>query len=113
MGEKLKSLSALEVPGAGAYNPDASPTKKKDPSFYMGIKLKPSLDKLNVPGPGTYKNNLERMRQSAPSFGFGTSKRPGIKKSDVPGPGDYKLPRKISNAPDFALPGKTDEQKFI
>lgn len=31
MGEKLKSLSNLNVPGAGTYQPDHSPTKNKNP----------------------------------------------------------------------------------
>ena len=63
MGEKLKSLSNLNTPGAGSYEPDHSPTKNQNPRFSMGIKLKNELSsKLNVPGPGTYVNKKEKMR---------------------------------------------------
>ena len=52
MGKKLKSLSSLNVPGAGTYQPDYSPSKTQMPRFSMGMKLKPELNKLKVPGPG-------------------------------------------------------------
>ena len=51
MGDKIKSLSSLNVPGAGTYAPDFSPTKTQSSRFSMGIKLK-DFNKLNVPGPG-------------------------------------------------------------
>ena len=78
----------------------------------MGIKLHPELQKLKVPGPGTYANKAQDLKASAPSFGFGTSKRQDLsdlKKSSTPGPGNYKLPRHLSNAPDFSLPGKSHD----
>ena len=76
MGEKLKSMSSLQTPGAGTYNPDTSPVRTQYPRFSMGAKLKNELCKLEVPGPGSYVNEAQRLRQSAPSYGFGTSKRP-------------------------------------
>lgn len=63
MGEKLKSLSSLNVPGAGTYNPDHSPAKTQNPKFSMGAKLKSEFSsKLNVPGPGSYVNDAQKMR---------------------------------------------------
>lgn len=75
----------------------------------MGIKLKPEINKLNVPGPGQYLNEKEKLKTAAPSYGFGSSKRPDIggnKKMITPGPGNYKVPVKIADAQDFALPNK-------
>ena len=112
MGQKLKNASQQNTPGSGAYSPDYTPVKNTLPRFSMGIKLHPELQKLKVPGPGAYANKAQNLKASAPSFGFGTSKRQDLsdlKKSSTPGPGNYKLPRHISNAPDFSLPGKTEE----
>jgi len=69
-----------------------------------------------VPGPGTYVNDSNKLKQAAPKFGFGSSKRPeigGSMKTITPGPGNYKVPSKISNVQDFAMPGRSQEHKFI
>jgi len=62
-----------------------------------------------MPGPGSYNSNLND-KNAAAKFGFGTSKRPGINgspsKTNVPGPGAYKVPVKISDAQNFAMPNK-------
>ena len=83
----------------------------------MGIKLKTDLSQsmVNVPGPGNYQNNAEAFKTKAPQFGFGSSKRPDISnpKFKTPGPGDYKLPSKIGNVADFAMPGRSAESKYI
>lgn len=116
MGKKLKSLSSLNVPGAGTYQPDYSPSKTQMPRFSMGMKLKPELNKLKVPGPGQYTNRGETLKTAAPSYGFGSSKRPDIgnnKHQQTPGPGGYKIPRALANVQDFAIAGRTDEQKFV
>ena len=117
MGCKLKSMTSLNSPGAGTYEPDFSQAKVKPPQFSMGIKLKIDFSStLKVPGPGTYVNEGEKLKQAAPKFGFGSSKRPeigGSTKLITPGPGKYKLPSKISNVPDFAMPGRSQEHKFI
>jgi hypothetical protein len=82
----------------------------------MGAKFKQTLDTTAiVPGPGTYVNSSEKLRASAPSFGFGTSKRPivGYTKLQVPGPGTYKLPAKLADCPDFAMPNRKAESKYV
>lgn len=111
MGIKLNEKTKLNVPGSGSYNPTHGLTRVKSVSFSMGLKLKGAFAKgrASVPGPGTYKQSETRMRSTAPSFGFGTSKRmeiTGPKVTHTPGPGDYKVPVKISNAQDFALPNR-------
>ena len=74
MGEKLRALSGMNVPGAGSYEPNHSPSHKMNPKFSMGIKLRDQFSStLKTPGPGTYVNKAEKLRQSAPSFGFGSS----------------------------------------
>jgi len=84
----------------------------------MGLKLKSDLIQsvTVVPGPGNYNNNAETFKTKAPQFGFGSSKRPDItgpKKLQTPGPGNYKLPSKIGNVADFAMPGRNAESKYV
>lgn len=68
-----------------------------------------------MPGPGAYVNSAEKLKQSSPSFGFGSSQRPvvGSTKLNVPGPGSYKLPSKIADVPDFAMPNRKMESKYV
>ena len=82
----------------------------------MGARLMSQKDTTAiVPGPGTYVNSATKLKQSAPSFGFGTSKRPelGSTKLNVPGPGSYKLPSKIQDMPNFALPNRKEDSKYV
>jgi hypothetical protein len=82
----------------------------------MGATLKSLKDSTHlVPGPGNYVNSAEKLKATAPSFGFGTSKRPdiGAKKDQVPGPGSYKLRSKIADVPEFAMPNRKPESKYV
>ena len=82
----------------------------------MGLKLKSEFNKLNVPGPGAYTNRGEMLKNKSPSFGFGSSKRPeigGNKKLITPGPGNYKLPRHLANVQEYAIHGRSEDQKFV
>ena len=105
------------VPGPGTHSPNNGPLKSKAPIYSMGSKLKSTLTRNEyVPGPGTYVNSAEKLKIAAPSFGFGTSQRPpigGNPKTTVPGPGSYKLPAKIGDVPDFAMPNRVAESKFV
>ena len=120
MGQKLTFDDTTKyihsVPGPGTHEPNSGPTKLKSPVFSMGAKFKQTLDTTAiVPGPGTYVNSSEKLRASAPSYGFGTSKRPvvGYTKLQVPGPGTYKLPAKLADCPDFAMPNRKAESKYV
>lgn len=104
------------VPGPGTHSPSGQVVKHHAPVYSMGSKLKSTLTRNEyVPGPGTYVNSAEKLKTAAPSFGFGTSKRPEIGKTKmvVPGPGSYKLPSKIADVPDFAMPNRKPESKFV
>lgn len=105
------------VPGPGTHSPTGVVGKSRAPVYSMGGKLKSSLTRNEyVPGPGQYVNSAERLKQSSPSFGFGTSQRPDIggkKNMQVPGPGAYKLPSKIADVPDFAMPNRQGESKYV
>jgi hypothetical protein len=82
----------------------------------MGTRLKSPLEKKDlVPGPGTYVNSAEKLKTAAPSYGFGTSKRPelGATKMKVPGPGAYKIPARIADVPDFAMPNRNADSKYV
>lgn len=104
------------VPGPGAHDPAFRPTKSKSPVYSMGATLTSQKDTTYlVPGPGSYVNSAEKLKCSSPSFGFGSSKRPalGATKMQVPGPGAYKLPAKIGDVPDFAMPNRKDGSKYV
>lgn len=82
----------------------------------MGIKLGSSLTQ-NIskgPGPGNYQSTLINKKK-APQFGFGSSTRETGKgnKLNVPGPGSYKLKSSIGDVPDYAIPGRSDAQKYV
>ena len=66
------------------------------------------------PGPGGYNVALQGKKQ-APSYGFGSSTSETGKKMNmqVPGPGAYRLKSSIGDVPDYAIPGRTDLQKYI
>jgi hypothetical protein len=100
------------TPGAGAYDPEYKNTVDKKPTYTMKGRYS-EAKRLNVPGPGTYQKSLVDKR-SAPSFGFGTSsQREPIKETLSPGPGGYKIPTMVAEMPQYAMPGRSDQYKYI
>ena len=67
-----------------------------------------------APGPGNYDISLKN-KKAAPNYGFGSSTREtGTKaKLAVPGPGAYKLRNSIGDVPDYAMPNRSPEHKYI
>ena len=117
VGVKLAPLKpAVNPPGAGAYEPSFSFSTRNLPSYSMKMKLGSSLTSSNgfVPGPGTYKNSLF-TKQAAPQYGFGSSTREtGMKtKLAVPGPGAYKLKSSIGDVPEYAMPNRDPNSKYV
>ncbi len=102
------------VPGAGAYDPSPQKVMKEMPSFSIKKRLGSSLATVSkVPGPGNYEVHLKN-KKDAPKFGFGSSTRDqGKKKSESPGPGAYKVNSAIGDVPAYAMPGRSDEFKYI
>ena len=82
----------------------------------MKIKLGSSLKSANVfvPGPGTYKASL-CTKQESPRYGFGSSTREtGMKaKLITPGPGTYKLKTSIGDVPEYAMPNRDPNSKYV
>ena len=70
--------------------------------------------KTLAPGPGNYEFNLKN-KKAAPNYGFGSSTREtGTKgKLAVPGPGAYKLRNSIGDVPDYAMPNRSPDHKYI
>jgi hypothetical protein len=70
--------------------------------------------KTLAPGPGNYDVSLKN-KKAAPNYGFGSSTREtGTKtKLVVPGPGAYKLRNSIGDVPDYAMPNRSPENKYI
>jgi len=108
------------LPGPGTHETAFYKTKYEAPRYSMGKKLDscltPKTTRTLVPGPGSYRNEAQKLKLSAPSFGFGTSKRPeigGNKKMLTPGPGAYKLPSKIADTPNYNMPNRSLESKFV
>lgn len=101
------------VPAPGAYDPSPEKTKKQLPSYSMKAKLGSSLLTNNkVPGPGNYEISLNN-KKAAPKFGFGSSVRAGVKNNNVPGPGAYRINSSIGDVPNYAMPNRKDEFKYI
>ena len=44
---------------------------------------------------------------------FGSSGRTQPKDKGTPGPGAYKVPVQVAWTPEYAIPGKSDEFKFV
>ena len=84
----------------------------------IGSEMKLPGDKTSVrevPGPGNY-NPKKRPTSAAPAYGFGSSTRASggkTTKDQTPGPGTYKLPAKIQDVPDYLLPGRAPEFKYV
>jgi hypothetical protein len=78
----------------------------------MKARFNTLTDKNPVPGPGTYDSDLKH-KKDAPRFGFGTSKRPDMVTGDTPGPGAYKVNVKVAETASFAIPGKSEEFKYV
>ena len=116
MGEKIKPLKGTtNVPGPQQYDPKHGTVKRQLPSFSMKAKLGSSFTTGTIgPGPSGYQVEYKGKKQ-APSYGFGSSTRDtGNKmKMQVPGPGAYRLKSSIGDVPDYAIPGRTDQQKYI
>ena len=116
MGEKIKPLKETTVvPGSGTYNPSMASTKTQMPSFSMKHKLGSSIGGTTLaPGPGNYAIQ-DNNKKTAPNYGFGTSTRAsGTKtKLNVPGPGAYKLRSSIGDVPDYAMPNRTADSKYV
>ena len=113
IGQRLPSAQDLRVPAPGTYEADQTAIKSANPRFSMGKKLEPYLQKMS-PGPGAYQQNSQNIKRKMPSYGFGSSSRPDpVPKLKTPGPGTYKLPAKLSNAPDFAMPNRIANSRFV
>lgn len=113
MGQKLDDgKDKMNVPGAGQYDPDYKAVTKNLPKYSMKARFNTLTDKMNVPGPGQYENHLKN-KKDAPKFGFGTSQRPKLTSNDSPGPGHYKINVKVAETAAFAIPGKSEEFKFV
>lgn len=112
-GQKLNDgQDKMRVPGAGAYNPDYKTITKSLPKYSMKQKIAPLSDKTGVPGPGAYESHLKH-KKDAPRFGFGSSIRPKMGANNSPGPGHYKVNVKVAETAVYAIPGKSDEFKYV
>ena len=67
-----------------------------------------------VPGPGNY-NPKKRPTSAAPAYGFGTGNRGHSKstKDLTPGPGAYRLPSRIQDVPQYLLPNRSQDFRYV
>ena len=118
MGQKLPPIRGTgPTPAPGSYDPSPERVMKSGPSFSMKSKLQ--SDKLRgfngTPGPGSYESNL-KDRIKGGNQGFGTSKRSNealAKYTGGPGPGSYKINYTVGDVPNYALPGRSDQYKYV
>jgi hypothetical protein len=120
MGIKLefddKKKYIYSLPGPGTHQPTVDYIKQRQPTYSMGQRFSSVRDtRLKEPGPGQYLYTSEITKQKSPSFGFGTSTRQpfGSSKFSTPGPGTYKIPVRFQDVPEFMLPDRPDESKYV
>ena len=83
------------------------------PKYTIKGRFPVAIQKTIVPGPGAYEIHCNNRRE-APRFGFGSSTRkPAKGTQDTPGPGSYKVNVKIGETPQYALPNKSEEFKYV
>ena len=116
-GLRLKeSASMTNVPGSGSYDPQHKSILKSLPAFSMAAKFegKGKGSETRLPGPGAYEQGLTNKR-AGPQYGFGTDSRDekAARKLSVPGPGSYKLKATIGDVPDYSMPNRADESKYV
>ena len=77
MGSRIKSTTALDVPGPGQYNGrhEAILESVKTGKFGTGQRSQLELRSRNNPGPGGHSPDYRVMKTAAPSFGFGMETR--------------------------------------
>ena len=108
-----KVSSSVDSPGPGAYEAKMttlkSPPKPTLKSGDSRMFRDPSTQKDN-PGPGNYQM---RSTLYGPKYGFGKSQRVGGISSITPGPGAYRVPCTIQAEPNYLLPNRSVEFKFV
>ena len=112
MGQRLPPIKdSTKVPGAGSYDPSPS---KGGPAYSMKAKIN-TFDKNKTPGPGQYEASLNDKQKGA-QYGFGTSKRDGsspLKYNGSPGPGSYKINYTVGDVPQYAIPNRPEQYKYV
>lgn len=67
-----------------------------------------------MPGPGSYdETNYDQKPPAARALSFGKAQRGQEKRQEVPGPGHYKIPVKLAETPDYLIPNKNKEAKYV
>lgn len=74
----LRPKSGRDAPGAGAYNPKLSSTRRSDPSFSVSKAPRdPSLNQYgNTPGATSYQVNDGLVRTHSANWRIGSEHRP-------------------------------------
>lgn len=74
-----------------------------------------TFDKNKTPGPGQYEQSFNDKQKGA-QYGFGTSKRDGsspLKNHGSPGPGSYKINYTVGDTPQYAIPNRPEQYKYV
>jgi len=105
MGIKHKDKPLTDGPGPGAYTSDISKIKEKPPGVAFGSPSKNKGITDSGPGPGNYDTpGYINPGGKAGGYSFGKDHH-GNKIESTPGPGHYYIPVKVSDLPEYALPG--------
>lgn len=107
IGEKIKDMENLKVPGPGSYE-----QFKYDNDSWMKGSGRYSISKdprirdndLRVPGPGAYENKSTDLKSPKGKVSFGKDEKLKHELSKTPGPGHYELKPTFADVPKYLLP---------
>jgi hypothetical protein len=111
---KRPEAKVENLPGPGAYNPNAKVTLERYPAIALSTGPRVEKDystRKDVPGPGYYKTG---STLKGPKFGFGVSGKSFPKTDvDIPGPGTYKIPCSFAQVSHYKIPGLNQTFQYI
>jgi hypothetical protein len=109
--DMMKLVKENDRPGPGAYMPDDTTSRKKEPNFGFGkdSRLK-QAGKNPSPEPSRYRIKDDLMYKTTSSWGMGYGKKTDLSKTlaDTPGPGSYEMRSTITDGRKYGIGNKMD-----
>jgi len=117
MGSRLdtsKLRKNNDSPGPGAYQPEDTKVKKKEPNYKFGTdKRLKTAGKTQYPDPASYdvKDDIRRKTGQAWGMGYGTKTDFTKNTGNTPGPGSYKYKSSTTDGKKYGMGAKIENSK--